>query len=105
MNVSPKFVAQTRASERDSAAPDVMPKGNPKLRASHINFFYGSFQALHDVSLDFPANQITSLICPSGCVKSTFLRTLNRINETIRYSRVEWEIYLEDQDIMGLDVT
>jgi len=82
-----------------------MPKGNPKLRASHINFFYGSFQALHDVSLDFQANQITALIGPSGCGKSTFLRTLNRINETIRYSRVEGEIYLEDQDIMGLDVT
>jgi phosphate transport system ATP-binding protein len=78
---------------------------NPKLKASNINFYYGSFQALHDVSLDMHANQITALIGPSGCGKSTFLRTLNRINETIRHSRVEGKILLDTEDVLSVDVT
>ncbi len=70
-----------------------------------MNFFYGSFQALHNVSLEFPANQITALIGPSGCGKSTFLRTLNRISETIRHTRIAGHISLDGQDILGMDVT
>ncbi len=82
-----------------------MQKANPKLRASHINFYYGSFQALHDISLDMYPNRITALIGPSGCGKSTFLRTLNRINETIRHSRVEGEILLDNENVLEVDVT
>jgi phosphate transport system ATP-binding protein len=78
---------------------------NPKLKATNINFFYGSFQALYEVSLDMHAKQITALIGPSGCGKSTFLRTLNRINETIRHSRVEGKILLDDEDVLSVDVT
>jgi phosphate transport system ATP-binding protein len=78
---------------------------NPKLKATNINFYYGSFQALYDVSLDMHAKQITALIGPSGCGKSTFLRTLNRINETIRHSRVEGKILLDDEDVLSVDVT
>jgi phosphate transport system ATP-binding protein len=76
-----------------------------KLRASHVNFFYGSFQALHDISLDFPSNKITALIGPSGCGKSTFLRSLNRINETLRDARMEGEISLDGENILEVDVT
>ena len=67
----------------------------PKMRASHINFFYGAFKALHDVSLEFASNKVTALIGPSGCGKSTFLRNLNRINETLRDTRIEGEITLD----------
>src|SRR5512135_2853190 len=70
-----------------------------KLRTSNLSFYYGSFQALHDVTLDMPASRITALIGPSGCGKSTFLRTLNRINETIRNSRVEGQVTLDDEDV------
>ena len=55
-----------------------------KLQAANLNFFYGSFQALHDINLEIPEKRITALIGPSGCGKSTFLRTLNRINETVK---------------------
>ena len=51
-----------------------------KLKATGINFFYGAFQALFDVSIEFFENRITALIGPSGCGKSTFIRNLNRIN-------------------------
>src|SRR5580704_7382368 len=76
-----------------------------KLRAEHLNFFYGAYQALHDISLEVPANRITALIGPSGCGKSTFLRTLNRISETIRNTRVEGQVLLDDEDVSNVDVT
>jgi phosphate transport system ATP-binding protein len=87
-----------------------MPQNPPapaesKLRADKLNFYYGSFRALYDISINVHANKITALIGPSGCGKSTFLRTLNRINETIRNTRVEGNITLDGEDILGLDVT
>lgn len=75
-----------------------------KVSASHLNFYYGSFQALHDISMDVPANKITALIGPSGCGKSTFLRTLNRMYETVKGTRLEGEISLDGQDILKQDV-
>jgi phosphate transport system ATP-binding protein len=77
----------------------------PKMRASNINFFYGKFKALHDVSIEFAANKVTALIGPSGCGKSTFLRNLNRINETLRETRIEGEITLDGENILDKDVT
>ncbi|HEV2178226.1 MAG TPA: phosphate ABC transporter ATP-binding protein PstB [Terriglobia bacterium] len=76
-----------------------------KLRASGLNFYYGSFQALHDVNLDFASNKITALIGPSGCGKSTFLRSLNRLHETVRGARLEGTILLDGQDIMMEEVS
>jgi len=49
--------------------------------ANRLNFWYGTFHALEDITLNISANKITSLIGPSGCGKSTFLKCLNRINE------------------------
>ncbi|MGB6944580.1 MAG: ATP-binding cassette domain-containing protein, partial [Bryobacteraceae bacterium] len=65
-----------------TAPPEVRPEvaARPKLQAVNLNFFYGNFHALHDISLEVPEKKITALIGPSGCGKSTFLRTLNRIN-------------------------
>ena len=77
----------------------------PKMRAASVNFFYGAFQALHDVSLEFASEQVTALIGPSGCGKSTFLRNLNRINETLRDTRIEGEITLDGENILDMDVT
>ena len=75
------------------------------MRTSNVNFYYGAFQALNDISLGFEANKITALIGPSGCGKSTFLRSLNRINETLRDTRMEGEITLDGENILDKDVT
>jgi phosphate transport system ATP-binding protein len=101
--MSPPEKAASRQAIPNTAPPT--PSPTPKLRASNINFYYGSFQALHDISIDMQENQITALIGPSGCGKSTFLRTLNRINETIRHSRVEGKILLDNEDVLSVDVT
>ena len=77
----------------------------PKLKASGMHFYYGSFHALHDISLAIDTNRITALIGPSGCGKSTFLRTLNRINDTVKGARWEGSILLDNENIRDLDVT
>ena len=78
---------------------------NIQLRTEHVNFYYGKYQALHEISLDVHRHRITALIGPSGCGKSTFLRTINRISETIRHTRVEGKILLDGEDVSELDVT
>jgi phosphate transport system ATP-binding protein len=75
-----------------------------KLSATDLNFYYGSFQALKNISMEIFANQVTAFIGPSGCGKSTFLRTLNRMNETVRNTRVEGKILLDDVNILEQEV-
>src|ERR1700719_150078 len=77
----------------------------PKLLASKMNFFYGKFQALYDINIKIHTNQVTAFIGPSGCGKSTFLRTINRMNLTVRNSRAEGEILLDNQDILTIELS
>lgn len=73
--------------------------GNAKIRVEHLNFYYGTKQALSDISIVIPDLQITVLIGPSGRGKSTFLRCLNRMNDTIPHTRVEGRVLLDGVDI------
>ncbi len=73
---------------------------NPKKMAAHdLDFYYGGFQALVKISMDFSERMVTALIGPSGCGKSTFLRCLNRMNDLIANTRVEGIILLDGQNI------
>jgi phosphate transport system ATP-binding protein len=92
--------AQPAASGEAQPAPAL-----PKLRVRDMDFYYGAKKALHGVSLDVPANKITALIGPSGCGKSTFLRTLNRMYETVPHARAEGDVRLDGEDILTMDVT
>jgi phosphate transport system ATP-binding protein len=74
-----------------------------KIRVEHLDFYYGNFRALSDISLEIPDRQITALIGPSGCGKSTFLRCLNRMNDTIPGIRVKGQVLLDGQDIYAPD--
>lgn len=77
-----------------------------KITGKDVCVYYGDKQALFDVNLDIPVNQVTSLIGPSGCGKSTFLRCINRMNDVIDNCRIEGEIKVDGTDIYrsGLDV-
>jgi phosphate transport system ATP-binding protein len=77
----------------------------PKIRVRDLDFYYGKLQALHGISLDIETNKITALIGPSGCGKSTFLRTLNRMYETVHHTRVEGEVLLDGEDALAADVS
>jgi phosphate transport system ATP-binding protein len=76
-----------------------------KLDVKNLNFYYGSFHALHDIGINISKNKITAFIGPSGCGKSTFLRTMNRMNETVRNTKVEGQILLDGENILDMDVT
>ena len=69
------------------------------ISAQEINFFYGDFQALHDISLELEARKISAFIGPSGCGKSTFLRLLNRMNDAVAGARMSGRILLGDVSI------
>ena len=69
-----------------------------KMQAQHLNLYYGTHQALFDVSLEVPENKVVALIGPSGCGKSTFLRTLNRMNDLIDGVQIDGNITLDDRD-------
>ncbi len=74
------------------------------MRSKNLDFYYGDFQALTNVNLDFYQNEVTALIGPSGCGKSTFLRCLNRMNDLIAISRVEGEVLLDTENIYAPSV-
>ena len=77
-----------------------------KLSARDVSVYYGTKCAIDNVSIDIATKYVTSFIGPSGCGKSTFLRSFNRMNDTIAGARVEGEIKLDGQDIYrsGMDV-
>jgi phosphate transport system ATP-binding protein len=77
-------------------APSTLPV---KIDVSGVNFFYGSNQVLHDITVKMAPNWVTALIGPSGCGKSTFLRSLNRMNDIIPGARVEGAIRIDGRDI------
>ena len=76
-----------------------------KLRVIDLNFFYARAQALYGISLNIAMNRITALIGPSGCGKSTFLRSLNRMYETVRHARAEGQILLDNESTFDLEVS
>ena len=76
----------------------------PVIEVENIDFYYGSFQALIQVSMSVLSQRVTALIGPSGCGKSTYLRCLNRMNDTIPNSRMEGKITLDGQDIYAPEV-
>ena len=71
-----------------------------------MNLWYGDFHALKNLNIDIPKGQITALIGPSGCGTSTFLRSLNRMNDLVQGCRITGDIRLFDEDIYGdMDVS
>jgi len=69
-----------------------------------LNFYYGKFQALKDISLCLEPRKITAFIGPSGCGKSTFLRTLNRMNDLIAGVRIDGKVMIDGHDIYAPDM-
>jgi phosphate transport system ATP-binding protein len=70
-----------------------------KAEVSGLNFFYGKLQALKNINMVFPVNQVTAIIGPSGCGKSTLLRCFNRIHDLYPDTRYEGEIRLQPSGI------
>jgi len=74
------------------------------IEARDLSVYYGDFQAIKDVNLEFPRRKITAIIGPSGCGKSTVLRSLNRMNELIPTSGTRGEVLFHGKNIYDADV-
>ena len=75
-----------------------------KITASNVNLHYGQKQALFNVNINFKEKTVTALIGPSGCGKSSFLRCLNRMNDTILNCKIAGEILLDGKNIYHDDL-
>lgn len=101
------------APETDQEEPEEdtleTAKADTVIEARDLAVYYGSDQALQDVSVEIPEHRVTAIIGPSGCGKSTFLRSINRMNDRIPGCHVDGEllfhgtnIYDESVDPVGL---
>ncbi|MBC8023629.1 MAG: phosphate ABC transporter ATP-binding protein PstB [Burkholderiales bacterium] len=73
----------------------------PKLQVRDLNFYYGRFHALKNVTLEIPEKRVTAFIGPSGCGKSTLLRTFNRMFELYPEQRAEGQVLMGGEDILA----
>jgi phosphate transport system ATP-binding protein len=87
-----------KAQSADSASTDT------HIEVRHLNAFYGKVQALKDVNLEIPKKQVTVIMGPSDCGKSTLLKTLNRFLELTDGTRISGEVLIDGQDIYASEV-
>ncbi len=77
------------------------------MKVNGLDAYYGSFQAIKGLDIEFAANEVTAIIGPSGSGKSTVVRCINRIHEEIPGARAEGSVTLDELDVYGpgVDVT
>ncbi len=76
----------------------------PTIQTIDINAWYGTKQALKNISLEIEEHSITAFIGPSGCGKSTFIRIFNRMNDYIEGFKMEGQVLIDRQDINAKEV-
>lgn len=69
------------------------------IETKNINFHYGDYHALKNISMKMEANSVTAFIGPSGCGKSTFLRLFNRMNDLIENTSMTGSCEIEGKSI------
>ncbi|HLW08468.1 MAG TPA: phosphate ABC transporter ATP-binding protein PstB [Marinilabiliaceae bacterium] len=69
------------------------------IETKNIDFYYGDFHALKNISMHIESNSVTAFIGPSGCGKSTFLRLFNRMNDMIDHTRMSGTCLIDGENI------
>src|SRR5512132_379550 len=105
MNASSAPIARRptiQTAVRAASAEEPVPVADlvPKLRINRLNFYYGGFHALKNVTLDIAERKVTAFIGPSGCGKSTLLRTFNRMYSLYPEQRAEGEILMDGENLL-----
>jgi len=77
---------------------------NLRIAVRDLNFYYGKFHAIKNVSMDIQSNKVTAFIGPSGCGKSTLLRTFNRLHELYPQNRATGQILLDGRNVLDSKV-
>src|SRR3954469_8066414 len=97
-------VTTTGARSAPKAATAAGGRSAKTLETRGVDLFYGDFQAVEDVSMTIEPNRVTALIGSSGCGKTTFLRSLNRMHELTPGARAEGSIELDGHDIYASSI-
>lgn len=100
----PTHMRVSVASARSGQDEPSISENGTKLETSGLSVYYGSFRAIREISLQFPAMQVSALIGSSGSGKSTLLRALNRMHDAIPNTRIDGNVYLDDEPIYGQEV-
>jgi len=111
-NLSPNPTVRPRVRIRTGAAPSAADvdasNGFRRERPREVVFdvrdmsvWYGESQALANVNLHIYRNVVTALIGPSGCGKTTFIRSLNRMNDSVPGFRVGGQVLYHGHDVYG----
>ncbi len=79
-------------------------RGAKTIEARDVDLYYGDFHAVEGVTMTIAPNKVTALIGSSGCGKTTFLRSLNRMHELTPGARVEGHVSLDGEDIYAKGV-
>lgn len=89
----------------DLSSPLLSPEAEDiKISVNHLNLFYQKKQALFDITMPIIRHEVTALIGPSGCGKSSFLRCLNRMNDTQEGVKIDGDVLLDGINIYSREV-
>lgn len=96
---------QMKRAARFAGHSDDHIKDHPAhVKADKFSVFYGTFEAVKQVTCGFPTGMVTAMIGPSGCGKSTLLRAINRMNDLIPGCRAAGNMIFEGEDIYRKDI-
>lgn len=71
----------------------------PKIRIKNLAISFGNARALKDVSIDIFPSEILSIIGPSNSGKTSFLRSINRLNDIESNISLSGSILLDGKDV------
>jgi phosphate transport system ATP-binding protein len=69
------------------------------VHSNGLSLSFGQKRILSDIHISFRRGTITALIGPTGCGKSTFLRTINRMNDKVAGFKFDGDVTLEGESI------
>ena len=101
MNQSRSISQNTKPQSSTATLEPSLENATTAIDISEFNAFYGNFQALHNLNLKIPTQQVTAFIGPSGCGKSTLLKWCNRMNDIVPIARATGSLKVGDRNILA----
>jgi phosphate transport system ATP-binding protein len=97
--VRPKVRLQSNGTAASAVTRPPMPARETVFDAREVSVYYGAKRAIAGIDLKIHRNVVTAMIGPSGCGKTTFLRSLNRMNDSVGNFRIEGQILYRGHDV------
>jgi phosphate transport system ATP-binding protein len=93
----PALATGAPAGTGSSAAAS--PTTDPAVRTVDLTLGFGPVTVLNEISLSFQRGAVTALLGPTGSGKTTFLRTLNRMNDRVSGYRRSGDVLIDGSSI------